>query len=673
TITCATPPHGAGGASVVVTNPDGQASTAAVQFTFVDAPSISSIDPGIVPTAGGAAVVIQGSAFASPARAFFGGVEATGTTVVSTTQIAATVPPHAAGAVDVIVQNPDGQQATLASAISYSDAPPPPPAASPPTLASLSPSSGLDSGGTPVTLTGTNFDATVTVTFGGAPATVISVTPTTLGVVTPVHADGAVDVAVTNAAGQATLAGAYTYLAPPPVTPPPVLSAVSPAQGPVTGGTSVTLTGSAFDRPTVTFGGVLASVLSSSATSITAVAPPSPAGPVAVTVTNFDGQSSTQAAAFTFTAAPPVVTGLSPSTGTAGAATPLTITGTGFVAGATVAFGGTPATGVIVQSATSITATSPALPAGTVNVAVTNPDAQVSAASNASAFTFAPGGGLPAPVISSIDPTTAVFTGGQPFTLTGSNFLGGATVTVGGVAALNVIVGNTGLSITGTIPAGAPGPAAVVVRNVDGQSAAFNGFSYVNPPPVILALNVEGAPFAGGAIFIAGTGFAATATVTFGGVPSPSVVQDPNTGGLTVAVPAFTGTPDPVRGDAFVPLVVTNPDNQSATWSKQFHYGPPPSVTSLANPPPGGGLAVVKKGDAITITGVNFSADTTGIRAGLQVLVAGTVATITSKSPTQIVFTAPKANPGTYPVSVTNFDKQNTITTFPNLLTYPGP
>ena len=49
----------------------------------------------------------------------------------------------------------------------------------------------------------------------------------------------------------------------------------------------------------------------------------------------------------------------------------MTITGTNFVAGATVTFGGTAATNVVVTSGTTITATTPAGSAGAVTVAVT--------------------------------------------------------------------------------------------------------------------------------------------------------------------------------------------------------------------------------------------------------------------------------------------------------------
>jgi predicted outer membrane repeat protein len=73
----------------------------------------------------------------------------------------------------------------------------------------------------------------------------------------------------------------------------------------------------------------------------------------------------------------PVVTSVSPASGPAAGGTAVTITGGHFAPGATVTFGGAPASDVTVVSPTQITATSPAFPgldgAGTVAVAVTNP------------------------------------------------------------------------------------------------------------------------------------------------------------------------------------------------------------------------------------------------------------------------------------------------------------
>ena len=157
-------------------------------------------------------------------------------------------------------------------------------------------------GGTAVTLTGTNFAAGATVTVGGTAATsVVIVSATSITAVTPAGAAGARDVRVTLSGGQsATRTGGFTYTAPTA----PTLSAVSPVSGPAAGGTAVTLTGTNFAAgATVTVGGTAAtSVVVVSSTRITAVTPAGAAGARDVRVTLSGGQAATLAGAFTYTA-----------------------------------------------------------------------------------------------------------------------------------------------------------------------------------------------------------------------------------------------------------------------------------------------------------------------------------------------------------------------------------
>jgi hypothetical protein len=72
----------------------------------------------------------------------------------------------------------------------------------------------------------------------------------------------------------------------------------------------------------------------------------------------------------------PNISSLSTNTGSANGGTTVIITGTGFTTGASVTFGGTPATGVVVTSATSITVVAPAHAEGVVDVEVSNPNSQ---------------------------------------------------------------------------------------------------------------------------------------------------------------------------------------------------------------------------------------------------------------------------------------------------------
>jgi hypothetical protein len=91
-----------------------------------------------------------------------------------------------------------------------------------------------------------------------------------------------------------------------------------------------------------------------------------------VTVTTAAGCSDTKSANVTITATTVTVTSVVPPNGVITGGTSVTINGSGFLPGATVTFGGTAATSVVVVSGIKITATTPAHAAGTVNVTVTN-------------------------------------------------------------------------------------------------------------------------------------------------------------------------------------------------------------------------------------------------------------------------------------------------------------
>ena len=235
-----------------------------------------------------------------------------------------------------------------------------------PSVSSVSPNNGSTTGGTLVTITGTNFASGATVTFGGVAATNVSVVnSTTMTATTPAGSAGAVTVTVTFNGQSGSLANGFTYIAVPTV------SSVSPNGGPTAGGTAVTITGTNFAAgATVTFGSAAATNVNVvNSTTITATTPAGSAGAVTVTVA-VNGQSGSLVNGFTYTTAP-VVSSVSPNNGPTAGGTGVTITGTNFAAGATVTFGGTAATNVVVVNSTSITATTPAHAAGAVTVTVT--------------------------------------------------------------------------------------------------------------------------------------------------------------------------------------------------------------------------------------------------------------------------------------------------------------
>jgi len=85
-----------------------------------------------------------------------------------------------------------------------------------PTITGITPTSGSVHGGQQATITGTNL-VQARVAIGGALATVLDTTATTVTLLTPPHASAVVDVTVSTPAGvSATAVGAYTYIPDPP-------------------------------------------------------------------------------------------------------------------------------------------------------------------------------------------------------------------------------------------------------------------------------------------------------------------------------------------------------------------------------------------------------------------------------------------------------------------------
>jgi hypothetical protein len=188
----------------------------------------------------------------------------------------------------------------------------------------------------------------------------------------------------------------------PGFVPPPRVASVSVASGPASGGTTVAITGTGFTGATaVTFGDApAASFVVNGDTSITAVSPATIGGTVDVTVTTAGGTSAASPAdEFTFVAAP-VVSGLSPDSGTVDGGTIVTITGASLGDATGVDFGGTPAGFTVIDDATISAISPPGEAPDTVRVRVTSLGG-TSANSPANVFTYTAstgcGGACPPP------------------------------------------------------------------------------------------------------------------------------------------------------------------------------------------------------------------------------------------------------------------------------------
>jgi formylglycine-generating enzyme required for sulfatase activity len=579
---------------------------------------VSSVTPSIGPTAGGTQVTIGGTNFTGTTEVRIGGIPAA-FSVINDTTIVATTPAGTAGAKPVRIVSPRGS-GTLVNGFTYFGGP---------TISSVSPNSGPTTGGTTITITGTELTGTeltgaTSVTVGGVAATGVTVVnATTVTAVAPPGALGSVAVAVATPGGTANLANAFTY-----VVPAPMISSVSPTSGPTAGGTAITITGTNLTGATsVTIGGSAATGVSVvNSTTVTAVTPAGTAGAKTVAVTT-PGGTATLPNGFTFVVPAPTISSVSPTSGPTAGGTTITITGTNLTGTTSVTIGGSAATGVTVVNSTTVTAVTPAGTAGAKTVAVTTPGGT---ATLPNGFTFV----VPAPTISSVAPSSGPTTGGTTITITGTNLTGTTSVTVGGVAATSVSVVSA-TTVTAITPAGTAGAKTVSVTTPGGTANLTNGFTFVGAP-TIASVTPSGGPITGGTpITITGTNFyngSAGATVTVGGVAATSVTVV-NATTITAVTPAGTAGAKTVS--------VTTPSS-IANLSNGFTYFAAPTPSSVL--PSGGPLA---GGTAITITGTNLTGTT-------AVTVGGAAATSVSVvSATTVTAITPAYSAGVTSVSVT--------------------
>lgn len=283
-----------GSVDVTVVNPDGQQATLANGYTYnplppAPAPEVTSVSPNTGFLPGGETVYVNGKNFVNGQKVYFGSNEATVLSFLSATQVKVQAPPSSVeGPVDVKVVTPDGQSAILAGGYTYKvDVKPAP------TIKTISPNTGLISGGDQVIITGTDIQVGATVTFGTKTVKLSTYFDSTkVKVISPPAATvGPVDVTITNPDGQSfTLSQGFTY------TEPQIkINSLSPNSGPITGGTAVYVNGENFDPSVmVTVGGTPVPIATFFDSTRFKIFTPSVAstGPVDIVVTTTTGQTA---------------------------------------------------------------------------------------------------------------------------------------------------------------------------------------------------------------------------------------------------------------------------------------------------------------------------------------------------------------------------------------------
>jgi uncharacterized protein (TIGR03437 family) len=520
--------------------------------------AILSLNPSsVVAGSAGFTLNITGAGFASGAAAQWNGAPLQ-TTFTSATQLSATVPASLitlAGSANVTVVNPGGAVSNIAPlTITLVN----------PTLSSLSPTS-VPAGGPAFTLTvnGGGFNGATTVVWNGTtlPTTFVNSSQVTVSVAANLIASpGSALVQLVMPLGglQPTKNFLITSSA-------PTISSLSPSSTAAGGAAfSLTVNGSGFaSGAAVEWNGTALPTTFVGATQLTAAVPANliaAAGGAAVTVANPTGPASF-AVTFTIAAIPagPAITSFSPSSATVGGSTfTLTVTGTGFLSGATVQWSGTPLATTYVSS-TQLNAVVPAsliAAAGGGLITVANPSGPVSAGVN-----FQVNGADP--FISSFSPSS-VTAGGAAFTLTvnGIGFLSGTTVLWNGATLATTFVNPTQLTVA--IPAALISSPTVVIIQVTNPGGEPHGgwpFTVGGPFPAITLLSpywmAAGAPAF--TLTVNGSGFFPGSTVQWNGSPLATTYAGPAqlTAQVTADLITSPGTTDEIT--------VVNPDGSVST------------------------------------------------------------------------------------------------------------
>jgi len=375
---------------------------------------------------------------------------------------------------------------------------------------------------------------------------------------------------------------------------PPSISNLIPVSGPV--GTSVTITGTNFGatqgNSTVTFNGTAATPTSWSATSI---AVPVPAGATTGNVAVTVGGLASSGVAFNVLATP-VITGLSPASGSP--STIVTISGTKFglsQGGSTVTFNGTIASPTSWNASTIVVPVPVGANSGSVIVTVNG------VASSGSPFNLTP-------ISVSVSPATATISagGGTSFTATVMNEVSnnlpktGVTWTLSGTGCSGSACG-TFFAAAGpyfasyAAPSTLPSPPTVsfmASSNADPTKSATATINLVQTPAPVISSLSPSSGISGTSVNITGTNFGAgqgANTVWFNG--TVAAVTSWANSSILATVPSFA----PGFQNAIVTVVV----NGLTSNGVNFSLVPPPNISSLSS-------VVGPVGSSVTITGTNF-------------------------------------------------------------------
>lgn len=459
--------------SVTVTTEEGEHTLADAYAYRV--PEVLAVEPGEGPIAGGIELSIIGRWFLDnqeETHVWLGSGELTDVEVVSDSLIRGTTQAHVAGVVNVSVENSLGV-GLLIDAYRY---------IGPPEITSVTPDRGSIEGGFEVVLSGSEFTSSptnvMTIQFGAVPITAFDINEeeTEIRLLAPSVAEAqTVTIQVTNKYGTSAIPFVY-------YSGEVAIHAITPASGPLAGGTAVTITGEHFTSTadtTVDFGQEpLGNVTVVSDTTITGITPAGAApGDVAVTLTCSNG---TAGGTFTYLA-PPALTAVTPDKGSHEGGTDVVITGTGFSDDLTVlTLCGQALQNIVVVDETTINAQTP--PGDIGQVCDLRYESPAGIAVLPEAFTYEEPFAWPVPELTSIAPNHGSPEGGTQVTIRGAGFnapIQSLTLCGNDLVNVNVVDENT---IEAATPPGAEGNICdLFITTEGGQARLDEAFAYQVP------------------------------------------------------------------------------------------------------------------------------------------------------------------------------------------------
>ncbi|MEC0310736.1 IPT/TIG domain-containing protein [Paenibacillus lautus] len=428
--------------------------------------------------------------------------------------------------------------------------------------------------------------------------------------------------------------------------PAPIITTVTPGEGKVTGGETVTITGEFFrDKARVSFAGTYSSKVDYiSPTEVKALVPAGYQGTAELRLVNTDGQAAVATYIYYDN---PLITSVSPNNGALEGNTVVQVRGSAFMKGAKVKFGDTYSPSVTFNNSSYLSARTPAgIAPGTVDVTVENPDERT--ATLPQSFTY---NEPPKMTISSISPEKGLVTGGETITVIGTLIQPGTKVFFGDIEGSNYKYSSITSMVVNAPANPIAGPVDVRVEGPDGYSVTLPlAYTYETlPPPPAPTIKIitpaEGKLAGGDSIYVDGSGFQSGVMVFFDDMEITQATFI-NSSRIRVITPPWAVT-------GKVSITVINPDQQTASLSDAFEYLPPP-------PAPEPTLKAVTPGNGPFAGGNRVYVDGSNFVNGAQVYFNDQAVATTFVNATRLSITAPPATiQGYVNVKVINPDNKS--------------